>query len=356
MEMKLAENIKKFRKERKLTQEQLAEVLGVTVGAVYKWESNLCFPELRLIMTMADFFDTSVDYLLGYEMKDNSVKATIKRLNEYVNNTDINGIEEAEKALVKYPNNFYVVYLSALIYHINAGAYLEKKYAKRAYELFEKALPLIDQNNESAISDMTLYNLMSQAKIIFGEAEEGVEILKKHNKEGVFNDLIGYSLAAYCKKFDEATGYLSLTMLQTFRNVTEAVYGYSAVYCSKGQYESAEEVLLWGMKYIESIRANEEVTIIDKYVSDSLALLSYVYMKAGDEKKAKSTYKKALKKATEFDANPDYDALNIKFVNPGGRYILHDMIGKNATESIDKVLEIFNDEKTINKLKKSVES
>ncbi|MDE5746393.1 MAG: helix-turn-helix domain-containing protein, partial [Acetatifactor sp.] len=37
MDLKLAENIRAFRKQRSLTQEQLAEVLGVTVGAVYKW-------------------------------------------------------------------------------------------------------------------------------------------------------------------------------------------------------------------------------------------------------------------------------------------------------------------------------
>ena len=41
MENKLAENIRTFRKQRALTQEQLAEVLGVTVGAVYKWEARL---------------------------------------------------------------------------------------------------------------------------------------------------------------------------------------------------------------------------------------------------------------------------------------------------------------------------
>ena len=39
MKMMLAENIRAFRKERSLTQEQLAEALGVTAGAVYKWEA-----------------------------------------------------------------------------------------------------------------------------------------------------------------------------------------------------------------------------------------------------------------------------------------------------------------------------
>ena len=45
--LKLAENIRALRKQRNLTQEQLAEVLGVTVGAVYKWEAGLSLPELK---------------------------------------------------------------------------------------------------------------------------------------------------------------------------------------------------------------------------------------------------------------------------------------------------------------------
>ena len=40
METRIAENIRAYRKQRGLTQEQLAEVLGVSVGAVYKWESR----------------------------------------------------------------------------------------------------------------------------------------------------------------------------------------------------------------------------------------------------------------------------------------------------------------------------
>ena len=41
MELTLAQNIRSYRKQRKMTQEQLSEVLGVTVGAVHKWESGL---------------------------------------------------------------------------------------------------------------------------------------------------------------------------------------------------------------------------------------------------------------------------------------------------------------------------
>ena len=50
MQVMLAENIRAFRREKKLTQEQLAEVLGVTVGTVSKWESATSTPDVGLIM------------------------------------------------------------------------------------------------------------------------------------------------------------------------------------------------------------------------------------------------------------------------------------------------------------------
>lgn len=54
MKINISENIKNLRKAHSLTQEQLAETLGVTVGAVYKWESGLSIPEVKLIMEIAD--------------------------------------------------------------------------------------------------------------------------------------------------------------------------------------------------------------------------------------------------------------------------------------------------------------
>ena len=54
MNNKLAENIRAFRKESGLTQEQLAEVFGVTVGAVHKWEAGMSTPELSLILEIVD--------------------------------------------------------------------------------------------------------------------------------------------------------------------------------------------------------------------------------------------------------------------------------------------------------------
>ena len=79
----IGENIRLLRKKHRLTQEQLAETLGVTPGAVYKWEAKLSVPDISLILELANFFDISVDALLGYDIKGKSRKEALSRIKEY---------------------------------------------------------------------------------------------------------------------------------------------------------------------------------------------------------------------------------------------------------------------------------
>ena len=80
MKRKLSENIRRFRRDENLTQEQLAEALGVSVSAVHKWESGQSAPELRLIPELAELFHTSTDVLLGYEWQNGSAAACLDRI------------------------------------------------------------------------------------------------------------------------------------------------------------------------------------------------------------------------------------------------------------------------------------
>lgn len=65
--MVLDENIRKMRKEKGLTQEQLADIMGVSTASVSKWETGASFPEISILCQLADFFNVSVDFLLGRE-------------------------------------------------------------------------------------------------------------------------------------------------------------------------------------------------------------------------------------------------------------------------------------------------
>lgn len=104
MKIRIAENIRSFRKAAGLTQEQLAEAVGVTVGAVSKWEAGLSNPDLAMIVKLADLFEISVDVLLGYDWKSMSMGQAAARIKELCPAKKYGeGRETAEKALLKYP-------------------------------------------------------------------------------------------------------------------------------------------------------------------------------------------------------------------------------------------------------------
>lgn len=71
-----SKNLQKLRKERGVTQEQLASVLGVSPQAVSKWE-NGSYPEGDLLPKLADYFDVSIDYLYGRGNDDASFEQMV---------------------------------------------------------------------------------------------------------------------------------------------------------------------------------------------------------------------------------------------------------------------------------------
>jgi len=64
--IKINEQISFLRKQKGITQEELAQVLGVTNQSVSKWESGSCCPDIQLLPELAKYFQVSVDELLGY--------------------------------------------------------------------------------------------------------------------------------------------------------------------------------------------------------------------------------------------------------------------------------------------------
>lgn len=63
--MSFGENLKNIRKQRNMTQEELAEMLGVSRQAISKWESNHGYPEMEKLIVMSKNLNISIDYLLS---------------------------------------------------------------------------------------------------------------------------------------------------------------------------------------------------------------------------------------------------------------------------------------------------
>ena len=66
----IGRHIKQMRKAKGVTQEQLAELLGVTTQAVSKWETGITLPDIALMPALADYFRVSIDQLFGYDRRE----------------------------------------------------------------------------------------------------------------------------------------------------------------------------------------------------------------------------------------------------------------------------------------------
>ena len=65
MNLNFAENLKRLRKEKEITQEKLADFLGVTGQTISRWELGICYPDLELLPAIANYFGVSIDLLLS---------------------------------------------------------------------------------------------------------------------------------------------------------------------------------------------------------------------------------------------------------------------------------------------------
>lgn len=65
MDLMIGERIKKYRKDQEMTQDALAQALGVSPQSVSKWECGDGYPDITLLPTIANFFEVTVDELIG---------------------------------------------------------------------------------------------------------------------------------------------------------------------------------------------------------------------------------------------------------------------------------------------------
>ena len=106
--MEIGKVIKQARLNKKITQEQLAEALGVTTQAVSKWETDCSYPDITLIPSIANFLDVSSDELLGIKLEERkrNIEEIIKKNNELISQRYLDdSLNLMAESLKKYPND-----------------------------------------------------------------------------------------------------------------------------------------------------------------------------------------------------------------------------------------------------------
>lgn len=137
--MTIGETIRKLRRERDITQEGLAEMLGVTSQSVSQWETGRTAPDISLLAPLAHIFAVSADVILGIDVEHK--EARILELYTAAYDTAASGdhvraVAMTEEALCQYPNSHRLMDFYAneiFLYHHMLPETVREEHIHRAF-------------------------------------------------------------------------------------------------------------------------------------------------------------------------------------------------------------------------------
>lgn len=142
--LRLSGNIARLRKERSVTQDELANFLGVTKASVSKWENGQSMPDILLLPQLASYFDVTIDALLGYEpqlSKEQMQKIYLELAAAFAKEPFEEVMERSQKLAKKYYSCYPFLYQVVLLY---LNHFMLAKGQERQQEILETALHLCD--------------------------------------------------------------------------------------------------------------------------------------------------------------------------------------------------------------------
>ena len=143
MKLLLGNKIKTLRKARGITQEQLADAIGISFQAVSKWENNIALPDIALAPSLASYFGVTMDELFEFNLKEMKEKIDVicAEAYQYREKNPEESRRILEEGLKQYPDND--ILLNNLLYVMN--------YTNNPDETITLASRLIEKTTENDI-------------------------------------------------------------------------------------------------------------------------------------------------------------------------------------------------------------
>lgn len=248
--MMLNENIREIRKSKNMTQEQLAEAMGVSTASVSKWETGQSAPEISALTALADFFEVSVDMLLGHEVKANRQKAMLDQMEALA---EENRFEEAkdiaQKLLRSYPNSYNVVEkVSDLYYQIHICTN-NPSAMEYSIELVRRLFALAEDPSGTKRFEL-LSRLGNQYELI-----RNWEMARKYYEEGNVAGMNDRHLAHIMadEKVDmKAVEAVSKVFVHNLFEALSDIMKLNELWGKLGQPEKAKAAIAWGLTAFET--------------------------------------------------------------------------------------------------------
>lgn len=224
--MQIGQVIRKYRKMKNMTQEEMAKRLGVTAPAVNKWENNASFPDITLLAPIARLLDISLDTLLSFreELTAEEIKAIVYEADSKLKEQSYDKMFQwAKGKLTQYPNCEQLIWQMAVI--LDAQRFVQKipnseKYDDYICSCYVRALDSTDENIRNGAADSLFEFYMRNEQ--YEKAETYLEYFSKQNPERKRKQAALYSKT---NRISEAYKAYEELLFSTYQMANAALYG-----------------------------------------------------------------------------------------------------------------------------------
>ena len=221
--LKIGENIFQKRKERGITQEELAEFMMVTKASVSKWETGQSHPDILLLPKLATFFNISVDELIGYDpdLSSAQIQKFYIDLENRVLDEGMDSILKDIKIKIKqYYSCFDLLYYMALfiLNHCDLATDTTKK--EEYLEYANNILKRVCEDSKNPILEEQSLSLRAACLISLGKSEEALNILPSSDMLSISKDCLVASAYLKTKKENEVDKKLQVMI---YKNITDLI-------------------------------------------------------------------------------------------------------------------------------------
>lgn len=211
--MSIGSTIKRLRREKDITQEQLAEYLGITSRAISQWECDRTDPDISQLPALCHIFDVSSDVLLGIDIENNNEE--IKKYLDTAQNLCHQGKWEEYTAILreanrKFPRDYKIM-------QTLADAIINE-YSRKGIKEYEEVFDLCNRILAECTDSTTRYKAIATLGTAYGYAGKKDEMLKLAEEmpraHFSYENFMMYRWKGDAD-FEEFQGYLSFLIYHT---------------------------------------------------------------------------------------------------------------------------------------------
>lgn len=333
MTINIAANLKRLRKQREITQDDLANFIGVSFQAVSKWERGDGYPDITILPVIANFFDVSLDELVGMNEIKNAARLEdiFNRLKE---NASVGKTEEnillLREEIKHFPNNYKLLFeLANCLTYDGVSADIKKKNTIESTQICSRILEFCtDSNTRISAQKLICFNYFWN--------EDNENAIKEAQNLPLFWNCMETTITPFLKG-DELVHTTQSTISQFTSAIQLQLMDLADANYIKGlSWTNAERIAILDKsnKIYELIYENGDYHFHNVYLSTTYRIMAALALLDNNTEQTLKYLEKAVEHAIAFDTLPP----KIKHTSLLVNTLEHDLLNttKNYTHSWSK--------------------